>query len=72
MDKEQEMVSLDVLNHVKINVMPETPRSSLKNAFGSSKLSFSFSKKELRNAEQKLKQAFIEFHQKLRQLKSYS
>ncbi|KAI3722419.1 hypothetical protein L2E82_33457 [Cichorium intybus] len=72
MRKEQEMVSLDVLNDVKINVMPETPRSSLKNVFGSSKLSFSFSKKELRNAEQKLKQAFIEFHQKLRQLKSYS
>ncbi|CAH1437607.1 unnamed protein product [Lactuca virosa] len=72
MDNEQEMVSLDVLNHVKINVMPETPRSSLKNAFGSSKLSFSFSKKELKNAEEKLNQAFIEFHQKLRQLKSYS
>ncbi|KAL4577276.1 hypothetical protein LXL04_013382 [Taraxacum kok-saghyz] len=72
MNKEHEMVSLDVLNDVKINVLPETPRSSLKNAFSSSKLNFSFSNKELKNAERKLKQVFIEFHLKLRQLKSYS
>ncbi|XP_076891599.1 phosphate transporter PHO1 homolog 9-like [Bidens hawaiensis] len=70
--KEQELVSVDMLNQVKINVMPETPVSSLKTAFGSSKLGLSFSRKEIRDAEQKLKQAFIEFHQKLRHLKSYS
>nr|XP_043634902.1 phosphate transporter PHO1 homolog 9-like [Erigeron canadensis] len=71
-NKEQEMVSLDVLNHVKINVMPETPLSSLKNAFSRSKLNFSFSNKEVREAERKLQQAFIEFHQKLRHLKTYA
>ncbi|XP_024995223.1 phosphate transporter PHO1 homolog 9-like isoform X2 [Cynara cardunculus var. scolymus] len=71
-DKEHEMVSLGVLNHVKINVASESPISSLKHAFSSSKSGVSFSKRELRDAERKLKQAFIEFHQKLRYLKSYS
>lgn len=72
MRKEQEMVSTDILNHVKINV--ETPVASLKTALSRSRLKSgsSFSKKETRDAEQKLKQAFIEFHQKLRQLKSYA
>ncbi|PWA71366.1 SPX domain, EXS [Artemisia annua] len=70
--KEQEMVSLDVLNHVKINVMQETSILSLKNAFSDAKSRFLFNKKELRDAERKLKQALIEFHQKLRHLKSYS
>ncbi|KAD5961072.1 hypothetical protein E3N88_12545 [Mikania micrantha] len=71
-EKEQEMVSSDILNHVKINVTPETPISSLKTAFSRSKLGLSFNKKEIRDAERTLKQAFIEFHLKLRQLKSYS
>ncbi|KAK9062503.1 hypothetical protein SSX86_019690 [Deinandra increscens subsp. villosa] len=71
--KEQEMVcSSEFLNHVKINVTPETPISSLKTALSRSKLGLSFSQKEIRDAERKLKQAFIEFHRKLRQLKSYS
>lgn len=68
-NEEHEMVSLDVLNHVKINVFTESPMSSLKNAFSSSKL---INKKEAKEAERKLKQAFIEYHQKLRHLKSYS
>lgn len=72
LNKEQEMVSVDVLNHVKINVMPETPVLLMKNAFSSPKLSSSFNNKEVRDAERKLKQAFIDFHQKLRHLKSYS
>ncbi|KAL8210987.1 hypothetical protein R6Q57_005424 [Mikania cordata] len=71
-EKEQEMVSSDILNHVKINVTPETPISSLKTAFNRSKLGLSFNKKEIREAERTLKQAFIEFHLKLRQLKNYS
>ncbi|KAI3704744.1 hypothetical protein L1987_74971 [Smallanthus sonchifolius] len=69
---EQEMVSLDTLNHVKINVMHETPITSLKTAFTRSKLGLPFSEKEIKDAERKLKQAFIEFHLKLRQLKSYA
>jgi len=71
-DKEHEMVSLRVLNHVKINVASDSPLSSLKHAFSVSKSGLSFSKKELQDAERKLKQALIEFHQKLRYLKSYS
>ncbi|XP_075640223.1 phosphate transporter PHO1 homolog 3-like isoform X2 [Castanea sativa] len=63
--------SLDILNHVKINVTPETPVSTLKGILMSSNSDFSFSRKELRKAEQQMTQAFIEFYQKLRLLKSY-
>ncbi|KAL8199435.1 hypothetical protein R6Q57_013003 [Mikania cordata] len=54
--KEYQMASLDILKHIKIN---------------SSKSDLHFSKKELRDAKEKLKQAFIEFHEKLRFLKNY-
>ncbi|XP_042060255.1 phosphate transporter PHO1 homolog 9-like isoform X2 [Salvia splendens] len=63
---------LQVLEHVKINVDPDTPVSTLKNVVMSSKLELSFSKDELRRAEKKMRKAFIEFHQQLRLLKSYS
>ncbi|KAL1538729.1 phosphate transporter PHO1 9-like isoform X1 [Salvia divinorum] len=63
--------SLDVLDHVKINVEPDTPASTLRNMVGSSKSDLSFSKDELTSAEEKLKQALNEFYQKLRFLKSY-
>lgn len=63
--------SLDILNHVKINVTPETPVSTLKGILMSSNSDFSFSRKELRKAEQQMTQAFIEYYQKLRLLKSY-
>ncbi|KAL0013987.1 hypothetical protein SO802_001056 [Lithocarpus litseifolius] len=63
--------SLDILNHVKINVTPETPVSTLKGILMSSNSDFSFIRKELRKAEQRMTQAFIEFYQKLRLLKSY-
>ncbi|KAI8031815.1 hypothetical protein LOK49_LG01G03739 [Camellia lanceoleosa] len=63
--------SLEVLNRVKINIAPETPVSTLKNIIMSSKSDFSFSKQELGKVEEKMRQAFIEFHQKLRLLKSY-
>ncbi|KAI3799106.1 hypothetical protein L1987_34396 [Smallanthus sonchifolius] len=67
-----EMVSLEVLNHVKINVTPESAVSTLKTIFDGTKSDLSFSKGELRTAKAKLKQAFIEFHRKLRLLKSYA
>ncbi|KAL8199437.1 hypothetical protein R6Q57_013005 [Mikania cordata] len=54
--KEYQMASLDILKYIKIN---------------SSKSDLHFSKKELRDAKEKLKQAFIEFHEKLRFLKNY-
>ncbi|KAK6129270.1 hypothetical protein DH2020_036979 [Rehmannia glutinosa] len=63
--------SLEVLDHVKINVDPDTPVSTLRNLIKSSKSDLSFSKEELRKAEAKLQQAFIEFYQQLRLLKSY-
>ena len=62
---------LQVLEHVKINVDPDTPVSTLKNVVMSSKMKLSFSKDELRRAEKKMRKAFIEFHQQLRLLKSY-
>lgn len=62
---------VEVLNHVKINVDPNTPVSTLRNVIGSSKLDPSFSKDELRKAEGKLQKAFMEFYQQLRLLKSY-
>ncbi|THG00515.1 hypothetical protein TEA_004010 [Camellia sinensis var. sinensis] len=50
---------------------PETSISTLKNIIMSSKSDLSFSKQELRKVEEKMRQAFIEFYQKLRLLKSY-
>ncbi|KAI3520858.1 hypothetical protein L1887_10310 [Cichorium endivia] len=69
---QNKMVSLEILNSVKINVKPESAISTLKNILDGSKSDLSFSKGELRNAQTKLKQAFVEFHRKLRLLKSYS
>ncbi|CAA2968643.1 phosphate transporter PHO1 homolog 9 [Olea europaea subsp. europaea] len=63
--------SLQVLDHVKINMEPDTPVSTLKNVIMSSKSDLSFNKDELRKAEEKLRRAFIEFYRKLRLLKSY-
>ncbi|KAF7136602.1 hypothetical protein RHSIM_Rhsim08G0071200 [Rhododendron simsii] len=63
--------SLEVLNHVKINVTPETPVSTLKCILMRSQSDLSFSKEELRKAEERMRRAFVEFYQKLRLLKSY-
>ncbi|KZV15957.1 EXS family protein isoform 1 [Dorcoceras hygrometricum] len=63
--------SLNVLGHVTLNVDPETPVSTLKNVLMSSKSDLSFSTEELRRVEEKLRQAFAEFYQQLRFLKSY-
>ena len=63
--------SLEVLNHVKINVTPETPVSTLKNILAGTQSDFSFSKEEMRKVEEQMRQAFIEFYQQLRLLKSY-
>lgn len=62
---------LQILDHVKINVDPNTPVSTLRNDIMSSKGDLSFSKEELRRAEENLRNAFIEFSQQLRFLKSY-
>lgn len=64
------VAQLKVLDHIRVNVEPESPVSTLKNIFKSSP-DLSFSKVGLKKAEEKMKQALIEFHGKLRLLKSY-
>ncbi|XP_051140634.1 phosphate transporter PHO1 homolog 9-like [Andrographis paniculata] len=62
---------LEILSAVRINIDPETPVSTLRNVLGSSKSELSFSKEELRKAEERLGKAFVGFYQQLRLLKSY-
>lgn len=64
-------VPLEVLDHVQINIKPETPGSMLKGVLKSLKSDRSFTKRELKKAEQLMTQTFAEFYQKLRLLKSY-
>uniref|UniRef100_M0ZM11 SPX, N-terminal; EXS, C-terminal n=1 Tax=Solanum tuberosum TaxID=4113 RepID=M0ZM11_SOLTU len=61
-----------ILDNVKINIEPATPISTLKNVIKSSKSDLSFSRQELRKAEEQIRMAFVEFYQKLRLLKNYS
>ncbi|PWA49107.1 SPX domain, EXS [Artemisia annua] len=70
--KEYNMASLEVLNQVKINATTETPLSTVKSVFHLLKSDFNFNKNELKDAQGKLKQAFVEFHEKLRFLKNYA
>ncbi|GMI99245.1 hypothetical protein like AT3G29060 [Hibiscus trionum] len=70
-DRDFRRAPLNVLDHVKINVELETPISILRSVIQSSKLDSSFGRQELRTAEEKISQAFVEFHRKLRLLKSY-
>ncbi|XP_038889138.1 phosphate transporter PHO1 homolog 9-like isoform X2 [Benincasa hispida] len=65
-------VSLELLPQVRINVQPETPISTLKCMVMSSTSQLSYSKTELRKAEELMTRALIEFYQKLRFLKGYS
>ncbi|KAJ4835391.1 hypothetical protein Tsubulata_010554 [Turnera subulata] len=64
--------SLDVLDRVRIQIDPENPVSTVKNMLSSPTSEFSYSNHELRKAEKLMTRAFIEFHRKLRLLKSYS
>ncbi|TYK00649.1 phosphate transporter PHO1-like protein 9-like isoform X2 [Cucumis melo var. makuwa] len=64
--------SLDLLPHVRINISPETPVSTLKYMVASSKARLSYNKKELRNSEELMTRALIQFYQKLQVLKGYS
>lgn len=64
--------SLEILDHVKINVEPKSPVSTLKGVLkNSSRSDLSFSRQELKKAEELMTKAFSEFYQKLRLLKSY-
>ncbi|EXB31940.1 Phosphate transporter PHO1-3-like protein [Morus notabilis] len=62
---------LEIPDHVKINITPETLMSTLRGILMSSTANLSFSKEELRKSEELMKKAFVEFYQKLRLLKSY-
>ncbi|KAI3784852.1 hypothetical protein L1987_43959 [Smallanthus sonchifolius] len=70
--KEHKMASLEVLNRVKINPTTETPLCTVLSVFNSLNLDLSYNKSELKDAQGKLKQAFLEFHEKLRFLKNYA
>ncbi|KAI3907592.1 hypothetical protein MKW98_016236 [Papaver atlanticum] len=65
---------LEILEHVQINNEPETPKSTIKAMLlkDSKDKKLKFNRKQLKKAEEQLKQVFIEFHWKLRQLKHYS
>ncbi|XP_004232204.1 phosphate transporter PHO1 homolog 3 [Solanum lycopersicum] len=63
---------VEILDNVKINIEPATPMSTLKNVIKSAKSDLSFSRQELRKAEEQIRMAFVEFYQKLRLLKNYS
>ncbi|XP_028762023.1 phosphate transporter PHO1 homolog 3-like isoform X3 [Neltuma alba] len=64
---------VEVLNHVRLNNTLETPRSTIKNLLNyTTQTELQFNRKNLKKVEEQLKQAFIEFYQKLRLLKNYS
>ncbi|KAI3907590.1 hypothetical protein MKW98_016234 [Papaver atlanticum] len=64
---------VEILEHVRINNEPETPKSTIKAMLrkDSKDTKLKFNRKQLKKAEEQLKQVFIEFHWKLRQLKRY-
>ncbi|WCJ22198.1 EXS (ERD1/XPR1/SYG1) family protein [Euphorbia peplus] len=64
---------LEVLDHVRINNTLETPRSTIKGFLGVHPANeLKFTRDNLRKVEEQLKRAFVEFHHKLRLLKSFS
>jgi hypothetical protein len=62
---------LEVLEHVKMNITKETPRSTIKGFLQPLQTELEFSRENLKKVEGKLKLAFVEFYQKLRLLRSY-
>ncbi|CAN0896522.1 Phosphate transporter PHO1 homolog 3 [Linum grandiflorum] len=64
---------LEVLHHVHMNYIPETPRDTIKGVLNVPELTkLKFTRANLRKVEEQLRQAFVEFYLKLRLLKSYS
>ena len=62
---------LDFLPHVRINISPETPASTIKYMVARSKARLSYNKTELRKSEELMTRALIQFYQKLQVLKGY-
>ncbi|WCJ22199.1 EXS (ERD1/XPR1/SYG1) family protein [Euphorbia peplus] len=69
--KGSKLDQLEVLDHVKFNNTLESPRSTIKE-FLKVDHELKFTRDNLRRVEEQLKLAFIEFHHKLRLLKSFS
>ncbi|KAM0006886.1 putative SPX domain-containing protein [Helianthus debilis subsp. tardiflorus] len=69
---EHKMASLDVLDRVKINAIIDTPMSTVRSVFNNLNLDLNYNKNELKDAQGKLKQAFLELYEKLRFLKNYA
>ncbi|KAL0692533.1 hypothetical protein Bca4012_059713 [Brassica carinata] len=64
--------SVEMLDHIKLKIEPETPLSMLKCMIMGLSTEQTFSKPELKRAEELMDRAFVEFYQKLRFLKGYS
>lgn len=63
---------LEILDHVKISSTFDSPMSTIKGVFKDSReKGLSYNKEELKEVEERLKVAFIEFYQKLCLLKHY-
>lgn len=63
---------LEILDHVTISQPVETPRSTIKGFLNVPvQTELEFSRENMSKIEEQLKRAFIEFHNKLRLLKSY-
>ncbi|CAM8903494.1 unnamed protein product [Rhodiola kirilowii] len=70
--KNRDRAPLGVLDNVKINLEPDNPVSTLRGIVLDSKLDLCYNKGELRKAKELMTHAFVEFHKRLRLLKSYS
>ncbi|CAH2044974.1 unnamed protein product [Thlaspi arvense] len=62
---------VEMLDHIKLKIEPETPLTTLKCMILGLTNEQTFSKAELKRAEELMSRAFVEFYQKLRFLKSY-
>ncbi|CAF2035620.1 BnaA09g02520D [Brassica napus] len=62
---------VEMLDHIKIKIEAETPLQTLKCMIMGLTSQQTFSKVELKGAEELMSRAFVEFYQKLRFLKSY-
>lgn len=69
---ECEPAYLEILDRVKISNTFDTPMSTIKGVFKDAReKDLSYKKQELKEVEERLKAAFVEFYQKLCHLKHY-
>ncbi|KAL1551058.1 phosphate transporter PHO1 10-like isoform X1 [Salvia divinorum] len=70
---EHETTNLDILDRIKIQNTYDSPMATIKGVFTDTReKGLSYNKEELKEVEERLKTAFIEFYQKLCLLKHYS